>query len=556
MLKEKIRQLKCPDILLLAALALFGGFHEYISCAVSVCLCIYLICKMGKNKRLILKKSLLSLTVFLTVLFYGLTCFWAVDSGMAWIGFVKFLPILLYTIALWQEDSTAMLEVLPWFGALMVLVSAAGMLMPQTSEFFSVAGRLAGFFQYPNTFALLLLVCQLLILKKEKLKLADYAVLAVLIGGLLYTGSRTVFVLFVLANLAFFMLGGRKKLITALIGLGVLGIFAVAILLWGQDTVLYRYLTISLTESTFVGRLLYLVDALPLLLKYPFGVGYMGYYYIQGNIQTGVYSVAYAHNELLQLFLDVGLIPGCLFLATVLSFLLGKGQSPRDKVIVGTVFLHCLLDFDLQFIAMFLLLISLLSPQSGTPIHLKKNLLPAKTALVACALLCVYMGCALLLSHLGFNELSDKLYAANTRNKLTMLEQTKDLEKANALADEILEQNTHYFAPYSIKAKYSYAKGDFGSLIQYKNAAFEKNPFGYEEYEEYCQMLIYGIGLYRQMGDTGSVEICQAELLAAQEKLASNAQRLSTLGKMIVDQPTTELSEEVRHYITEMEKDS
>lgn len=54
---------------------------------------------------------------------------------------------------------------------------------------------------------------------------------------------------------------------------------------------LERFYVFSIKESTFVGRLLYYYDALPVIRKNPFGLGYMGYYYIQQSIQTGVYFV-------------------------------------------------------------------------------------------------------------------------------------------------------------------------------------------------------------------------------------------------------------------------
>ena len=64
-----------------------------------------------------------------------------------------------------------------------------------------------------------------------------------------------------------------------------------------QDTI-GRFLTISLESSTLMGRLLYYRDVLPVILKHPFGLGYMGYYYAQGGFQTGVYATKFVHNEL------------------------------------------------------------------------------------------------------------------------------------------------------------------------------------------------------------------------------------------------------------------
>ena len=351
------------DWMLLGLLMAVGGFHEFIGAAVSVVLCIYLIIRVSQEKQLVLQNTLLAWSVAVLVFFYGFSTMWAVDHGMAWIGFWKFLPLILYLVCLWQkEENSSVLRILPVFGAVTVVLSMIGMYLPVVGSFFQVAGRLAGFFQYPNTYALFLLVCQLLMLQKGVRKW-DWLLLAVLIGGLLYTGSRTVFVLAVAVNLIWFMLGGKKQLWMVVGAAGVLAIGALGILLWGKDTVLYRYLNISLTESTFLGRILYTMDALPLLLKYPFGMGYLGYYFTQTSIQTGVYSVAFAHNDILQLFLDVGWIPAGLFFGSVIAWFCRKDTPARQKLIPAAVLAHCLFDFNLQFLAMFLVLILLLEPE-------------------------------------------------------------------------------------------------------------------------------------------------------------------------------------------------
>ena len=133
-----------------------------------------------------------------------------------------------------------------------------------------------------------------------------------------------------------------------------------------------------------------------------------------------------------------------------------------------------------------------------------------------------------------------------------MLEQTEDLETAKILADEILEQNTYFYAPYSIQAKYYYSQGDFGVMIENGRAALERNPFAHEEYEIYCKMLITGIDLYTKAGDIQSAKVCEQELLAAAAQFSKNAGRMSTLGKMIDDQPVLTLSPEVQEYIRKL----
>lgn len=546
---KKDRFCSFSDGILLAAILLTGGFHEYISCALSVAMCVYLLVRIGKTGVFYVRKDLIALSVAVVCFGYGATCLWVIDSGMAFAGFWKFLPLILYLLCLWQENERKALNILPYFGAVLACICAVCMQIPELDRYFSVAGRLAGVFQYPNTFALFLLVCQLLLLEKQQKRIWDYLAIVILVAALLYTGSRTVFVLFLISNAGMLLVLLRKKgralLLAILATATVVGI----VLLLSGNPILQRLLNISLKESTFVGRILYFVDALPLLLKYPFGMGYFGYYYIQNSIQTGVYSVAYIHNDFLQLFLDVGWIPAGFFVFALVRWLFRKDICPARKLIVGTVCLHSLFDFNLQFIGMFLLLLSLTdSKENVTPWKLK-NKAVCKGVFAVLTVAGLYMGTALALAHWGYYEAADKLYPYNTQNMLSMLAETEDLEQADALADRILKQNTQHYGAYSVKAKVHYAAGDFGSLIQYKRMAFEKNPFNYEEYEEYCQMLCNGIRLYSEIGDLSSIAYCEQELVRTQELLAANAKRLSKLGSMIADQPVTELSEEMRIFI-------
>lgn len=543
------KKITYTDLVLWASLLLVGGFHEYISCALGAAMSIYLLIRLGKGEKLRIRRGMLSVSVAVLCLSYGLSCFWAIDTGMALIGFLKFLPLSLYMLCLWQEEKGTALVVLPYLGAAMAVISGIGMQFAWGKSLFSVAGRLSGFFQYPNTFAIFLLTCELLLLKKEKKSIWDILTALVLVAGILYTGSRTAFVVSIAANGVMLFIQGNKKTRWIMIGGVLAAVMAAVIFALNENSVLHRYLTISLTESTFVGRILYFVDALPLLLKYPFGMGYMGYYYIQNSIQTGVYDVVYIHNDFLQLLLDVGLIPGGLFVAAVIRWFFRKEISVADKIIVGAVCLHSLFDFNLQFAGMFLLLILLMENARKGEYRTMKNTLVPQLGASVISVAALYLGAALMLSHFGQNALSKMLYPYNTQNNLAILEQTEDIYEANALADEMLKQNTSFFAPYSIKAKYSYAQGDFDAVIQYKKAVLQKRPFDHNEYEEYGKMLLGGIMLYEQAGDHISAQYCKQELMKIPQMLEANKNRLSRLGSMIDDQPVTELSEDIQKYI-------
>ncbi len=499
--------------------------------------------------------NLMFVSVLSICLFYGLACFWAIDSGMAFIGFVKYLPVFLYLLLLYQEERAGeVLTVLPYVAVGMVVVSAVGAQIPMLKAFFTVAGRFAGFFQYPNTFAIFLLLCELLILQKTELKVWDYVSAAVLIGGILYTGSRTVFVLFIASNFVMLLLIANKKAKAVMLLVLLFSIVAILLLmlLLRDNAIVSRYLNMDLGASTFVGRILYVIDALPLVLKYPFGLGYMGYYYIQNSIQSGLYYVTFVHNDFLQLFLDIGWIPALLFWGMIVKFFFKKDVSLTRKLIVATFCVHTFFDFNLQYMAMFFLFLLLMYTKDGKEkvyeIAGWKRVVPALVLVVS-----AYMGIALILAHYKQMDVSYAMYPYNTRNNLNRMEEA-ELAKANEIAEQILKQNEAYYAPYSVKAQYAYSQGDFTETIYNKHEAFERNPFRYAEYKEYCLMLLNGIAIFSRQGDEASVDACNQEILATYERLESNKTRLSKLGKRIEEQPILEFSEDIMQYIQKIEK--
>lgn len=545
------------SIIFIAMLLCIGTFHEYLACIFSIALIVLLFFNLKKNKELKVCKNIASITIFMMTIFYAISPLWAIDSGMALMGFVKFLPVPLFMLGLMQDKkaSEEIKQYLPYVAAGMTVISAIGMQIPMLKEFFSVAGRLAGFFQYPNTFALVLLVAELLLFYKKEFRKQDYAVLIVLFAGILYSGSRTVFVLALLANVAMLYLSENKKTKKIAIGsivlVAVIAIVLVVVL--GEGTVLERFAAISWKESTFVGRLLYFRDALPVIIKNPFGLGYMGYYYIQQSIQTGVYAVRYVHNDFLQILLDIGWIPCGLILAAFIKAICSKKTDVNTKIILIVFALHSCFDFDLQFIAVFCLLLVFLGVDSGKEIVVKRNLTAWRVGFGGLGVVSLYLGLALTLYQINQYETSYKLYPGNTQAATVVLMRTDDLESANSIAERIIKRNEYVTLAYSVKARHAYSQGDFGSLIQYKNYIFETAPFAYEEYEEYCYMLLNGIGLYTKNGDMESAEICKQELIAVREKLNGLDDRLSNLGKQIKDQPQTKLPADIESYIEKLE---
>lgn len=555
-IKEFLSDTYAAEWILLLSLVLSGGFNEYVGCVLSAIISVLLIVKIAQNRNFVVNINITSLSIAVITLLYLISCFYAVDSGMAFVGFLKFLPVLLYMLLLMQDKGIKehLIALLPYVALALGVLSLVLMYIPITKDYFTVSDRLAGFFQYPNTFALFLLVGELTALSKEKLKPIDIISALLLIILLLFTGSRAVFILAVFSNvlIIFFRKGKKVKILLGI----VVAVLAVAVLLmlplFNNSEIFSRYFTISFTESTFVGRLLYYFDAFPLILRHPFGLGYMGYYYVQQSIQTGVYSVMFIHNDFLQLLLDVGWIPCLLFVVEIIKSFFRKGNSAGKRIILLTVFLHCLFDFDLQFISMFFILLLFLNYNDGKQFELKKGAVFVFSFVIT-GLLSLYFAVALGLAHFGFNQAADSMFPGNTQNKVDLLIAEDDIVAQNEIADRIISQNEYVQIAYSAKARYAFSQGDFESLISYKNKIFQIAPFSYDEYEDYCYMLIQGIQLYKQAGDEYSTEVCEQQLLKTADRLDRLDDKLSNLGRKIVDQPKTDLPDDIVKYINSLE---
>lgn len=555
-IKEFLSDTYAAEWILLLSLVLSGGFNEYVGCVLSAIISVLLIVKIAQNRNLVVNINITSLSIAVITLLYLISCFYAIDSGMAFVGFLKFLPVLLYMLLLMQDKGIKerLIALLPYVALALGVLSLVLMYIPITKDYFTVSDRLAGFFQYPNTFALFLLVGELTALSKEKLKPIDIISALLLIILLLFTGSRAVFILAVFSNvlIIFFRKGKKVKIFLGI----VVAVLAVAVLLmlplFNNSEIFSRYFTISFTESTFIGRLLYYFDAFPLILRHPFGLGYMGYYYVQQSIQTGVYSVMFIHNDFLQLLLDVGWIPCLLFVVGIIKSFFRKGNSAGKRIILLTVFLHCLFDFDLQFISMFFILLLFLNYNDGKQLELKKGAVFVFSFVIT-GLLSLYFAVALGLAHFGFNQAADSMFPGNTQNKVDLLIAEDDIVAQNEIADRIISQNEYVQIAYSAKARYAFSQGDFESLISYKNKIFQIAPFSYDEYEDYCYMLIQGIQLYKQAGDEYSTEVCEQQLLKTADRLDRLDDKLSNLGRKIVDQPKTDLPDDIVKYIDSLE---
>lgn len=523
----KKRNIPIPGIFLYLTFVLpfaAGGFHSYVSMITAWLLTAELIRTVRRNKKLRFVFSFPAEAVLFLVLCYCAAPLWAADKGMAAFAVVRYLPVGLYLLVWMQyspEEKKIAMGLVPWCGAAMTLVTCALLPIPEMQPHITVNGRLSGFFQYPNTFAAFLLAGLILSQTREIRQRADLLADAVLILGIVLSGSRTVFVLLMAALIGILWIRRSRKL---LLSLGIsLGAGLLLALLASQLGLLRnadRFTAISTSSGSFLVRLLYFKDALPVILKNPFGLGYLGYRAMEGTFQTGRYGVTFIHNGLLQMLLDVGWAPALLMAAVFLRAMLSKKTEPGKRLLLVILLGHCMMDFDLQFFSFWVVLLSAVDFESGSVYYLKKQ---KSLGIAACAVVlavCTWLGTGDLLHSLGKTEACLRVTPFHTDALTSALQRTADPEALDALADRILKNNKTHSLAYSAKANAAFARGQVVDMMTYKEQAILCARYSTEDYADYFEKL-YAIYLrYQEMGDSTSAGYCLQKLQTIPEMMA------------------------------------
>lgn len=531
-----------------------GGFHLASSAVLSTALLIALFVNAWKQNDLLWYKNDSILAV--SALLFGLaaSAFWAVDRGMATLGFLQFFPILPFALLVMHmpaKEKDRVLESIPMSGAIMTVLSFLLRYVPTFHGFFTVQGRLAGFFQYPNTFAIFLLCGLIVCFWSDRSLHLRILCACFLLFGILVSGSRTVFILSVVAIVAFCVLRKDKtSLIFAgsLLALGILIVVIYAVEI-GDVRSVGRFLTTSLSESTLLGRILYDKDALPVILRHPFGLGYLGYYFTQHSFQTGVYSVMFVHNELLQMLLDVGWIPSLVFVCAVVENIFSKDNTPCQRMLLTVLGIHSLLDFDFQFIAVLFLFLFCMDFQKGRAksIRIRKSI--CALAGIPLSLILLYFGASQGLQLFGMHHTALRLYPYLTTAQIGAMSECTDLGDANDYAQQIIARNTFVAEAYRVRAGYAYSQGDIRQFIEDGYTALERDPYNTDGYRDYGDKLLTVIHKGKSIHDQQLVQISEQALQKMQMLLEKTRQRTSALAWRINDQPDFSLSKELEEYI-------
>lgn len=532
---------------------LAGGYHICVSALVFVFLLWQLIVfgKQRSGLRLYLCDGVLA--VLLLVLAYGITALWAADHGMAGYGFIKYLPLLFYVLLLMQLKKEQLCDfycVVPLGGGCMVLLSFPLQFLPMLSDVLAPKGRLAGFMEYPNTFALFLLVGVVLQTTKKDRTRKDVALDAVLMLGIFASGSRTSFLLLLFVLIVSGLLQRNLKFAAAEIG-AFAGCLLLSMLVSSLEvySAAGRYLTTSVGDSTLLSRLLYFKDVLPVIAKHPFGLGYLGYSAVQGSIQHGVYTVTLVHNELLQLLVDIGWLPVALLCVALFQSFFAKGAGARRRLLMAVILGHCMMDFDLQFLSIWFLLLPLLELHKGKPVTARGGRIPAGIAGAVLTVLCLWLSTSDLLYQYGNYGACLKITPFHTMAMERKLTEISDPEELETLADRILLQSAYSSIAYSAKANAAFAKGDVEGMMAAEEAAIVRSPYALEEYTDYFDKLYAAMQLFTAQEDAQSAQVCRNKLLDIPNMLARVEENTDPLAWKLEHKPELMLPENYRQML-------
>lgn len=534
----------CMELLLLVMVCLWGGYYEFVSAVYSLLfLCgLVLICRKEGKIRIPMHVTTWCLAVIFVC--YAVAVVRAADKGIALLGLIKIMSVVLFWI-FWNNLSewrkTEMFLAVPRVGAAVTAVALVGYFHPYLQHYLYRANRLGGIFQYSNTYAMFLLVGLLLLVYKQDWTKEKGSELVILFLGIIFTGSRSVFVLMFLSVTVVLVIRKWKKV---LIIWGCLSVIALAVAQSFLRLDIGRLLEITLSAETFNMRLLYYKDGIDMVLKNPLGLGYMGYYFLQPQFQTGYYTTKFVHNDLLQCALDAGVIAAMALVVMVSANIFTKRNTEIKRILLILLFLHGMFDFDQQFSVMYCLLLMCMEESDGDVKWVEAGRIWMRGAVLVLGCVSLYFAVALGAAYGRNYTLALRLYPSNT---LAAIPQVKAGDREEA--ERVISQNGMTVSAYDIASQAALEARDYQCVL--KNVREMLRCSGYYLY--YYNHAVYYLRdaweIAKYAGDEECAEEILDEMLAVPQRLEELKEKTSAVAYRTAYPPEFELDADVRVYL-------
>jgi len=359
------------------------------------------------------------------------------------------------------------------------------------------------------------------------------------------TGSRSLLVLLALTMLVLLFVNWRAVCLATLSGLA-----AVALIFLIAPEALLRASDVSFSSGEWITRLAYYYDGIRLLPGHLFGMGHLGWWYMQPRIQTAVYDARFIHCWPLQVALDVGVIPALLLVGSAVRLFFHKKVDFRGKLLLILICGHALIDFDLNFLPVAFLLVLVLPDGGGKATQPSK---PKKQWMGAAALLAaglsLWLGTATLLSYVGAQKAALALYPYDTEAMEAMELQESDPIQAEQWADRILRGNPLVYEAYNVKAKALASQGDWMDAVQMKQRFLSIYRLEGKEYDVYLQYIYAALQQAAAGEDIDTCILLTDWGLSVPETMETVKKELSPYAYQISHQSTLVLSSQSQDFL-------
>lgn len=533
-----------------ALLCLWGGIYDLAVAVYGLVFACGLLFLLKTKKKICIPFNIT--TCGMAVIFLGtlVAVFPSADRGMALIGVMRMAVPALFWI-LWcnlEEPAQEQIRMsLPCI--LAVLTGAAFMLylVPAARPYLYRADRLGGVFQYSNTYALLLLAVLLLLLcGREEWGKKDYLTAGILICGIVFCGSRSVMVL-AIVFMAVCMVCRKREWRSwnwrRILPFLILVIAALVLMQMIFRLDVGRLGELTLSSSTLNGRFLYWQDAVPQIFSHPLGLGYMSYYYLQPQFQTGKYVVRFVHNDILQMGLDAGILPMLALTVIFAAGIFGKKSPLSNRIALAVIGAHCLFDLDLQYISVFCIALMCMRTESE-----REHILNGRGALAGAGVLVIfylYFATAMGLSQAGMDREALALYPGYTDSALALMEETQDAETA----EKLISKNRMLASAYDCAADEHAGKGEYEETYEDVEGMLRCAGYDMYYYDQSVYYLSFALNAAIEADDIDAGQKILEKIQEIPRILERLEERTSRLAWRINDKPEFELEESVSTYL-------
>ena len=533
------------DILLFLTPFLYGLFPIWSLCLLGIVCVIGIIYKFSKEKRLLVPKGPKVYLLIIYLISFLFTEFVAVDKGMNLLAFIKNIPILLFIILLAQydnneEEKNRHLYMVSISSTISVLFSLFLMLIPNSGVYLD--NRLHGIFYYANSYGLFLLVGAIILFLKKERKWYDYLMLAVLFVGIILTNSRAIIIMTLVFSIAslFFNKHRIKSAISAIVCFIIM--FIGAYFVFNMEK---RVSTEMLGSSEFISRIIYYEDSAKLISSHPLGLGYEGFWYEQAKEQTGIYDARFVHSSLIQVCLDVGIIPAVVLIVLLFLIFFDKKQTAISRIIMLAILGHSLIDIDLEYI--YFILIITLFMNNDTVVVASKKIIYAVSVPLLCILSWIFLGDTLFyvkeyktaIEIIPFHSdaLQEVLYSTSAKDE--------QLEYAN----KVLKYNQNVSGAYEALRNKALEDNKFDEAISNEEKRLSLNKYKIDNYLSYTSLLTEAINYYNNNNEPEKAIDCVKKIVNIETSINNVLSNTNPLCFKTIHTPELDIPEELQSLI-------